>query len=112
MAKTYITLTKILRITLGQILELYQLVKTDQGEYKMPQGKGTYGSKVGRPPKKGKAKKGKEEMLLDKKGLKGKKKPSAAVIIAMNKGGQMGKQAVRQKMGFMNKGGKVGKSKK
>ena len=42
----------------------------------MPQGKGTYKSKVGRPPK---------------KGMKGNKKPSAAVIIAMNKGGKVGK---------------------
>tara|TARA_R100000742_G_C4211190_1_gene37528 strand:+ start:317 stop:538 length:222 start_codon:yes stop_codon:yes gene_type:complete len=65
----------------------------------MPHGKGTYGSKRGRPPKaktmgyatggmKATSAKGKKEPALDKKSMRGKK-PPAAVVIAMNKGGKV-----------------------
>ncbi len=97
----------------------------------MPQGKGTYGSKKGRPPKtkslgyasggmKATSAKGKKEPMLDKKKMKGKK-PAAAIVIAMNKGGSMKAvpagnkglsklpKTVRNKMGYMAYGGMMGK---
>ena len=97
----------------------------------MPQGKGTYGSKKGRPPKtksmgyasggmKATSAKGKKEPMLDKKKMKGKK-PAAAIVIAKNKGGSMKAvpagskglsklpKTVRNKMGYMAYGGMMGK---
>ena len=61
----------------------------------MPQGKGTYGSKKGRPPKKasGYAKGGMKEVPKTKQ-KDFKKLP----------------EKVRQKMGFLNKGGMMKKS--
>tara|TARA_R100001443_G_scaffold10402_2_gene20069 strand:+ start:1040 stop:1306 length:267 start_codon:yes stop_codon:yes gene_type:complete len=87
----------------------------------MPMGKGTYGSKRGRPPKAKMMGGG----MMKKKGYgksyaKGGDIPAAADKKAKGKGamkpvpkGDKGlaklPRAVRNKMGFMSKGGKVGK---
>jgi len=74
----------------------------------MPQGKGTYGSKRGRPPKakmmgyasggmKATSAKGKKAAMVDEK--KGKPKAKPAVLIAMNKGGLYANINARKKAG-------------
>tara|TARA_B000000532_G_scaffold220949_1_gene195715 strand:- start:627 stop:848 length:222 start_codon:yes stop_codon:yes gene_type:complete len=71
----------------------------------MPYGKGTYGSKVGRPPKKDKKKKKKVKKMYG--GRIKKEGGGSALKAPTNKGLASLPKEVRNKMGFMKKGGKV-----
>ena len=74
-------------------------------EKHMPYGKGTYGSKVGRPPKKDKKKKKKVKKMYG--GRIKKNDGGSALKAPTNKGLASLPKEVRNKMGFMKKGGKV-----